>query len=168
MKLLKLNSKNLLRYPSIIEQISRMSNDLTKSDTRYERAAGVKRSDKCKTPEKHWNVGDILCGRRTAYVLCGSGMSDHKQHVVAMLLVNDDYGYSNAVRVSYVYVEPEYRRKGVGKELFDKFLSTIPETTTVFLSCYEDNLGAMDFYESVGFHRFRALLLNKGTKKAKK
>lgn len=52
-----------------------------------------------------------------------------------------------------VAVLPEYRRKGLGKKLIEKFIEAVreKETEVIFLEVRTSNLGAISLYESAGF-----------------
>lgn len=52
-----------------------------------------------------------------------------------------------------VAVSPEYRRKGIGKKLIEKFIeaSKEKETDVIFLEVRASNLPAINLYEGAGF-----------------
>jgi ribosomal protein S18 acetylase RimI-like enzyme len=50
-------------------------------------------------------------------------------------------------------VIPEYRRKGVARQLYEHFIAEIKKLgfERVYLNCYSKNTGALSFYKELGF-----------------
>ena len=165
MKMIKLTSKNLLKHQQLLEQVSEMSLDITKNEEKFFISPKkLKQKDPMKPEDRYYNVGHILSGYYTAYVLCGC-TDGKEEHALAMLITNDNNGYANTVSVSFMYVRPQYRGQGIGRELMEKFLSTIPSNTNVMLNCFWENERARKFYEDSGFNRLRATYIRRGAKK---
>lgn len=56
--------------------------------------------------------------------------------------------------ITSVAVDPEHRRKGIGRRLIELFLRELPENTeSVFLEVRSSNAGAVSLYEKCGFVR---------------
>lgn len=177
MKMIKLTSKNLLKHPEILEQVSQLSLDISKQEeAQWVKPAGLNTKDPMDKDDRYYNAGYILTGYYTAYVLVDDAVfrpiNGHKvtpnkrnETVVAMLITNDNDSFANTISLHFMYVVPEYRRHGYGKELMKKFLATVPSTHNVMLSCFWNNTNAMKFYEACGFNRLRATFIRRGSKK---
>lgn len=171
MKMLKLTAKNLIKYPQILDQISQFSLALDKDEeTRWIKPAGLKTKYPMDKDDRYYNVGYILSGYYTAYVLYDTEryFRSHIYNVVAMLITNNNDSFANTMSLCYMYVHPQYRRHGYGKELMTKFLDTVPSNHNVLLNCFWNNQAAMKFYAACGFNRLRATFIRRGNKKGKK
>ena len=175
MKMLKLTSENLLEYPNILKKVSQLSLDISKHEqVKWLKPMHLKQKDPMKPEDRYYNVGYILSGYYTAYVL----LMDFQQpvvnddidnrEVVGMLITNESETYSNTLSLCFMYVRPVYRGNGYGKELMKKFLATVPSNHNVMLNCFWNNTTAMKFYESCGFNHLRATFIRRGNKKGKK
>ena len=61
-----------------------------------------------------------------------------------------------------LYIEEEYRGKGLGKEFFSFLESYYPNTSRFRLEAEEDNKKALKLYESLGYKRLEYIQLYKG------
>lgn len=59
----------------------------------------------------------------------------------------------NALEVERIYIKSNFKRKGLGKKLIYKALELAEEyqKTTIWLGVWEENLGAIVFYQNLGF-----------------
>ncbi|MGC9309100.1 MAG: GNAT family N-acetyltransferase [Candidatus Nanoarchaeia archaeon] len=63
-------------------------------------------------------------------------------------------GLTNQGRLRRLYVDKEYRRQGIGKQLLDKLIKIAKENNInrIVLSTYNKNKEAINFYKKHGFH----------------
>lgn len=84
-------------------------------------------------------------------------MSANRKHtIVGMLQLDPDLGKEdNAGYISFFYMIPEYRGKGLGVQLFGQAISTYRPMgrTKLRLACGEDNAAAKHFYAKHGFQK---------------
>lgn len=71
------------------------------------------------------------------------------------LCFNKDLFLPNAVYLTHIYIKPEYRKRGHGRQILDTVLFFIkqeqPEIMTLCLAVYSDNKKALAFYNALGF-----------------
>jgi ribosomal protein S18 acetylase RimI-like enzyme len=60
-------------------------------------------------------------------------------------------GADDRIVLSQLYVLPEAQRRGIGRQLLEASLAAFPLATTVRLEVEPRNVGAINFYERVGF-----------------
>lgn len=60
---------------------------------------------------------------------------------------------SQGLEVERIYVSRDFKKRGLGKELFDKALSVSRQLgkSYIWLGVWENNHGAIKFYQSLGF-----------------
>jgi len=67
--------------------------------------------------------------------------------------------------LTYIVVDPGYRRLGIGRELIKKILKD-SKISRIMLEVRESNIGAIRFYESNGFTILRTILNYYGNENA--
>lgn len=80
------------------------------------------------------------------------------EKVVGMIVFSEAYAnfegealIPDSAIVNNVYVLPEYRGRGIGRQLLDAAQERLQNYSTIVLYVYEDNLDAKDFYQHYGF-----------------
>ena len=74
--------------------------------------------------------------------------------VPVAMLVGSPGGKDYAANLYYLYIEPEYRKQGLGTIMLDWFfdnLEKISEATTIILGAMVNNRVVVDWYEKYGF-----------------
>lgn len=92
-------------------------------------------------PEIHTNAETLdyissLVNQGKIYVL------KNNKTIVGLMMVGEGY-------LHHLYIDPAYHGKGYGKMLLDKAKELFPEG--MYLWVFEQNLGAIKFYEREGF-----------------
>lgn len=63
---------------------------------------------------------------------------------------------NSALEIERIYIKPEFKRQGLGKQLYQKALAVAQEKhkSTIWLGVWENNQPALKFYQRLGFKQF--------------
>ena len=82
-------------------------------------------------------------------------------YLVGGIVKEDDYRNKiKLAEIEYMYVLEDYRSKGIGKQLFDAFVTWAKEKRAerVMVVASEKNRRAIEFYEGEGFEKYDLVL----------